>query len=78
MTRTPSVKRGVLTSSCAAIYGDNADLQKTPDGIFTEELWKGDNSKSIQELGMQYRPMRESMQDFFQQMIDSGLVPQAK
>ena len=37
--RTPSVKRVVLTSSCAAIYGDNADLQKTPTGIFTENIW---------------------------------------
>ena len=26
VNRTPSVKRVVLTSSCAAIYGDNADL----------------------------------------------------
>ena len=40
--------------------------------------WKGDNRKSIRELGMQYRPMKESMQDFFQQMIDNGLVPAAR
>lgn len=40
--------------------------------------WKGDNSKSIRELGMQYRPLKESMNDFFQQMIDSGLVPHPK
>lgn len=37
--RTPSVTRVVLTSSCAAIYGDNADLQQTPDDLFTEEIW---------------------------------------
>lgn len=36
--------------------------------------WKGDNSKSIRELGMTYRPLKESMNDFFQQMVDSGLV----
>jgi dihydroflavonol-4-reductase len=42
--RTPSVKRVVLTSSCAAIYGDNADLQKTPDGTFTEEIWNTSSS----------------------------------
>ena len=35
-------------------------------------LWKGDNSKSIRELGMNYRPLQESMVDFFQQIIDSG------
>jgi len=37
--RIESVKRVVLTSSCAAIYGDNADLENTPQGIFTEEVW---------------------------------------
>ena len=34
--------------------------------------WKADNSKSINELEMKYRPLSESMNDFFQQMIDSG------
>ncbi len=43
-SRTPSVKRVVLTSSCAAIYGDNADLQATPDGVFTEEVWNTSSS----------------------------------
>lgn len=42
--RTPSVKRVVLTSSCAAIYGDNADLEATPNGIFTEEVWNTSSS----------------------------------
>lgn len=36
---TLSVKRVVLTSSCAAIFGDNADLMQTPNHIFTEEIW---------------------------------------
>ena len=42
--RTPSVKRVVLTSSCAAIYGDNIDMQKTPNGVFTEEIWNTSSS----------------------------------
>lgn len=42
--RTPSVKRVVLTSSCAAIYGDNADLKNTPNGVFTEEVWNTSSS----------------------------------
>lgn len=42
--RTPSVKRVVQTSSCAAIYGDNADLAKTPNGVFTEEIWNTSSS----------------------------------
>lgn len=34
-----SVKRVILTSSCAAIYSDNIDLKNTPKGVFTEEIW---------------------------------------
>ncbi len=37
--RTESVKRVVLTSSVAAIYGDNVDLRSTTSGVFTEEDW---------------------------------------
>ena len=48
VNRTPSVKRVVLTSSCAAIYSDNADLHATPNNIFTEELW---NTSSSLEYG---------------------------
>ena len=36
---TESVERVVVTSSCAAIYGDNVDLQGTPRGVFDEEVW---------------------------------------
>lgn len=42
--KTSSVKRIVVTSSCAAIYGDNADLKKTPDGVFTEDVWNTSSS----------------------------------
>jgi nucleoside-diphosphate-sugar epimerase len=37
--RTDSVKRIVLTSSVAAVFGDNADLKKNAKGRFTEEDW---------------------------------------
>ncbi|PLX12765.1 MAG: diaminohydroxyphosphoribosylaminopyrimidine deaminase [Marinilabiliales bacterium] len=46
--KTESVKRVVLTSSCAAIYGDNADLKNTPDGKFTEEVWNTSSSLNHQ------------------------------
>lgn len=46
--RTTTVKRIVLTSSCAAIYGDNIDLKKTPDGVFTEEIWNTTSSERHQ------------------------------
>lgn len=34
-----SVERVVVTSSCAAIYGDNADCRNAPNGTLTEEIW---------------------------------------
>jgi nucleoside-diphosphate-sugar epimerase len=37
--RTASVKRVVLTSSCAAIYGDNVDLQSLPGQTLNEDIW---------------------------------------
>jgi dihydroflavonol-4-reductase len=43
-TATGGVKRVVVTSSCAAIYGDNADLQRTPRGVFDEEAWNTSSS----------------------------------
>jgi dihydroflavonol-4-reductase len=36
--------------------------------------WKVDNSKSQQALGVTYRPLEASIVDFFQQMIDHGIV----
>ena len=33
-----------MTSSCAAIYGDNADLKSTPNGVFTEDVWNTTSS----------------------------------
>lgn len=38
-SNTPSVKRIVVTSSCAAIYTDATDCQKAPNGMLTEEVW---------------------------------------
>lgn len=37
--KTDSVKRVVVTSSCAAIYTDAIDCQKAPNGVLTEEIW---------------------------------------
>ncbi len=46
--KTLSVKRVVLTSSVAAIYSDNADLENTPDGKFTEDVWNTTSSLTHQ------------------------------
>ena len=43
-TKTPSVERVVLTSSCAAVFGDNADLQETANAMFTEAHWNTSSS----------------------------------
>lgn len=37
--RCDSVSRVVVTSSCAAIYGDAADCLTMPNGTLTEEIW---------------------------------------
>ncbi len=49
---TDSVKRVVLTSSCAAIYGDNADVAKAPGGVLTEEIWN--TSSSLEHQAYSY------------------------
>jgi nucleoside-diphosphate-sugar epimerase len=36
---TPSVKRVVVTSSCAAMYTDAIDCQNAPNGVLTEDVW---------------------------------------
>lgn len=37
--KTTSVKRVVLTSSCAAIYTDAKDCADAPNGVLTEDVW---------------------------------------
>lgn len=36
--------------------------------------WKADNSKSRRELGLEYRPLEETLTDFFQQLVDAGEI----
>jgi nucleoside-diphosphate-sugar epimerase len=42
--RVPSVKRVVLTSSVASIFGDNIDMQGIGGGPFTEQHWNTSSS----------------------------------
>ncbi len=51
-SKTPSVKRVVVTSSCAAIYSDNADVELTPNGVFTEDVWN--TTASINHMAYSY------------------------
>lgn len=36
--------------------------------------WRANNSKAIRELGVTYRPLQQSMEDMFQQMLDAGMI----
>ncbi len=46
--QTPTVKRVVVTSSCAAIYTDAIDSQNAPGGKLTEEIWNTTSSLEYQ------------------------------
>jgi hypothetical protein len=35
--------------------------------------WRADNGKGRRELGLSYRPLEETVVDFFQQMVDDGV-----
>lgn len=45
---TATVKRVVVTSSCAAIYTDAIDIEKAPNGKLTEEVWNTTSSLDYQ------------------------------
>ncbi len=36
--------------------------------------WKADNSKSVQQLGATYRPMKETIIEFFDQLVNAGVI----
>lgn len=46
--QTPTVKRVVVTSSCAAIYTDAIDTHSAPGGKITEEVWNTTSSLEYQ------------------------------
>lgn len=48
VNETASVKRVVVTSSCAAIYTDAIDCKNAPNGEITEEMWNTTSSLSYQ------------------------------
>jgi nucleoside-diphosphate-sugar epimerase len=47
-SKTNSVKRVVLTSSCAAIYTDAIDCKMAPGGVLTEDIWNTTSSLTYQ------------------------------
>lgn len=51
-TRTPTVTRVVLTSSCAAMYADAADCANAPGGVLTEAIWNTTASLAYQPYSL--------------------------
>lgn len=51
-SKTPTVQRVVLTSSCAAVYGDAADLQQEPGQVWTEDSWNRSSSRTDQPYSL--------------------------
>jgi dihydroflavonol-4-reductase len=52
----------------------NKAMTRKMVALNVDRPWRADNSRSVRELGITYRPFRESIEDFFQQMIDSGYL----
>ena len=52
VNRTHTVERVVLTSSCAAIYGDNRDLESLPGKTLTEEVWNTSSNLTHQPYSL--------------------------
>mmetsp|Transcript_19323 Transcript_19323/g.24935 ORF Transcript_19323/g.24935 Transcript_19323/m.24935 type:complete len:356 (+) Transcript_19323:81-1148(+) len=46
VSKTPTVKRVVVTSSCFALLTDAADCKKAPNGVITEEIWNTTASRT--------------------------------
>ncbi len=46
--KTKSVERVVVTSSCAAMFGDSADITNAPDGTLREDVWNETSSLTHQ------------------------------
>lgn len=52
VNKTETVKRVVLTSSAVAVFGDAVDIEKTRNGIFTEEHWNFSSSVKHQPYSL--------------------------
>ena len=57
--RSDSVRRVVFTSSIAAIFGDAADIEDTPNGVFTEDSWNRTSTPKHQTYSYSKRVAEE-------------------
>jgi len=73
-SQTESVKRVVLTSSCAAIYTDAADCAAAPNGILTEEVWNTTASLDYQPYSYSKTLAERAAWDIAKQQSNWDLV----
>lgn len=72
--QTESVKRVVVTSSCAAIYGDNADLKSAQGNAFTEADWNTSSSLTHQPYSYSKTLAEKEAWSIFEQQDRWSLV----
>ena len=51
-----------------------AGLTRTFVSRNVDHPWRADNSKSVRELGMTYRPLQESLEEMFAQLVERGVL----
>ena len=57
------------------LVGPAAGLPRRMVSGSVDVPWKADNSKAKRELGVTYRPLKKTMEDMFDYMIDAGYFP---
>ena len=65
VNETESVKRVVLTSSVAAIYGDTIDSKMVTDGIFDETMWNTTSSPEAGNIATQRQLRKRGMENLW-------------
>jgi dihydroflavonol-4-reductase len=51
-----------------------AGLSRHYVDLNVDHPWRADNTKSIRELGVTYRPIREALEEMVEQLVDRGVV----
>ncbi|MBN0048047.1 NAD-dependent epimerase/dehydratase family protein [Streptomyces actuosus] len=68
------IPRRALPKPLVWLAAPSAGLSRTFVSRNVGVEWHADNGKSRRELGMVYRPLQESMEDMFQQLVEKGTV----
>ncbi|MFR9795106.1 NAD-dependent epimerase/dehydratase family protein [Streptomyces sp. MS06] len=70
--------RRALPKPLVWLAAPTAGLTRTFVSRNVNHPWHADNGKSRRELGMEYRRLRESMEDMFEQLVERGSVSPGK